>query len=183
MNKTECIKLYKLNFMAICCALGLFAKSIINPFANVITEALHIPGGISTGFSLMFLVVAVELVQLKRSGTLMGLVQGMLAMALGRIGSMGILTPLGYIVPGIIIDIIYHFQGKWRCTCFERVVAANASAAIGASIAANLIVFHLRGPVLLLYLCVSATSGSIYGILASEVVNRVKNAINHMKVM
>lgn len=182
MNKTECIKLYKLNFMAICCALGLFAKSIVNPFANVITEALHIPGGISTGFSLMFLVVAAEMVQLKRSGTLMGFVQGMLALALGRIGSMGILTPLGYLAPGIMIDIVYHFMRKRKSSCFERVVLANAAAAIAASIAANMIVFHLRGPVLLLYCCVSATSGSIYGVLASEIVNRVKSAVNHCKM-
>ena len=182
MNKTECIKLYKLNFMAICCALGLFSKSIINPFANIITEALHIPGGISTGFSLMFLVIATELVQLKRCGTLMGFVQGMLALALGRIGSMGILSPLGYIAPGIMIDIIYHFMSKKKNNSFERVVLANASAAVAASIAANMIVFHLRGAVLLLYLCVSATSGSIYGVLASEIVNRVKSAVNHCKM-
>lgn len=71
--KMECIKLYKLNFMAICCILGLIAKKILNPFANVITEALHIPGGVSTGFSIMFLVVAVELLQVKKSGTLMGI--------------------------------------------------------------------------------------------------------------
>lgn len=58
--KMECIKLYKLNFMAICCILGLIVKKILNPFANVITEALHIPGGVSTGFSIMFLVVGLS---------------------------------------------------------------------------------------------------------------------------
>ena len=55
-------RLSKLNFMALCCVLGLFTKKLINPLANVITEALHIPGGISTGFSIMFLVVAAEVV-------------------------------------------------------------------------------------------------------------------------
>ena len=44
--------------LALCCDLGLFAKRIIAPVANVITDSLHIPGGIGTSFSLMFLVVA-----------------------------------------------------------------------------------------------------------------------------
>ena len=48
--------------MAFCCVLGLVTKKLINPMANVITEALHIPGGISTGFSLMVLVIAAEIV-------------------------------------------------------------------------------------------------------------------------
>ena len=73
-------------------------------------------------------------------------------------------------------------MSKKKNNSFERVVLANASAAVAASIAANMIVFHLRGPVLLLYLCVSATSGSIYGVLASEIVNRVKSAVNHCKM-
>ena len=59
-------KLAKLNFMALCCVLGMFTKKIINPFANVITEILHIPGGISTGFSIMFLVIATEVVKGKQ---------------------------------------------------------------------------------------------------------------------
>ena len=56
-------KLAMLNFMALCCVLGMFTKKLINPFANIITEALHIPGGISTGFSIMFLVIATEVVK------------------------------------------------------------------------------------------------------------------------
>ena len=43
-------------FLALCCDLGLFAKRIIAPAANLLTDSLHIPGGIGTSFSLMFLV-------------------------------------------------------------------------------------------------------------------------------
>ena len=56
-------KLQILNFMALCCSLGLVVKKLVNPLANIITESLHIPGGISTGFSLMFLVIATEIVR------------------------------------------------------------------------------------------------------------------------
>lgn len=166
-------KLNMLIFMALCCTLGLFVKKLVNPLANVITEALHIPGGISTGFSIMFLVVAAEIVRMKRSGTMMGAVQGFLALALGRIGSMGILAPLGYLVPGMTIDIVYSLQKYLKLSRTERMVLANALAAMMASVTANVLVFHLRGPVLWLYLCVSLTSGSIYGFLGSAIAVRL----------
>ena len=66
-------------FLALCCDLGLFAKRMVNPFANLITDALHIPGGIGTGFSLMFLVVAAALTRGRFCGAIMGTVQSALA--------------------------------------------------------------------------------------------------------
>lgn len=172
-------KLSMLNFMALCCVLGLVTKKLINPFANIITEALHIPGGISTGFSIMFLVIAAEVVKMKGSGTMMGTVQGFLALAMGRIGSMGILAPIGYIVPGMCVDLVYHLQKAFKLSQLERMVFANALAAVMASVTANLIVFRLRGPVLWLYLCISATSGTIYGFLGSAIVTRLRAGINY----
>ena len=171
MKKT---KLTSLNFMALCCVLGLVCKKMVNPFANMITEALHIPGGVSTGFSIMFLVIAAEIVQTKQAGTLMGTVQGFLALAMGRVGSMGIFAPLGYIVPGMSIDLIYYLQRYTNWSMTERMVFANSLAAVMASVTANILVFHLWGPVLWLYLCVSATSGAIYGFVGSAIVSRFR---------
>ncbi len=174
-------RLSKLNFMALCCVLGLFTKKLINPLANVITESLHIPGGISTGFSIMFLVVAAEVVygerqKVKFCGTLMGSVQGFLALCLGRVGSMGLLAPLGYIVPGMSIDLIYGLAERFKLDRTERMVFANALAAVMASVTANVLVFHLWGPVLLLYLCVSAVSGTVYGFLGAAVAGKLHRA-------
>ena len=184
-------RLSKLNFMALCCVLGLFTKKLINPLANVITEALHIPGGISTGFSIMFLVVAAEVVwpdrhrtqsagsgkPLKYCGTIMGAVQGFLALCLGRVGSMGILAPIGYIVPGMAIDLVYGLAERFKLDRTERMVFANALAAVLASVTANVIVFRLWGPVLFLYLCVSAFSGTLYGFLGSVVAGKLRKAV------
>ena len=39
------LRLRQIIFLALCCDLGLFSKRLIAPFANVITDALHIPGG------------------------------------------------------------------------------------------------------------------------------------------
>ena len=195
-------RLANLNFMALCCVLGLFTKKLINPLANVITESLHIPGGISTGFSIMFLVVATEVVRggipcscqksvnsayrsgrngarknpWRYCGTLMGAVQGFLALCLGRIGSMGLLAPIGYIVPGVAIDLIYGLSSRFDFDRTERMVFANALAAVMASVTANVIVFRLWGPVLLLYLCVSAVSGTIYGFLGAAIAGKLQRA-------
>ena len=180
-------RLANLNFMALCCVLGLFTKKLINPLANVITDSLHIPGGISAGFSIMFLVVAAEVVRggiqdgcgWKHSGTLMGAVQGFLALCLGRIGSMGLLAPLGYLVPGAAIDLIYGLSDRFGFARIERMVFANALAAVMASVTANVIVFRLWGPVLLLYVCVSAVSGTLYGLLGSVVAGRLKTIVRN----
>ncbi len=177
-------KLMMLNFMALSIVLGIVSKKMMNPFANLITEALHIPGGISTGFSIMFLVIAAEIIKFscydsydgmaEKCGLLMGTVQGMVTLALGRVGSMGILMPLGFIATGAAIDLVYCVTKHFNCSKQERMVFANSFAALMASVTANIIVFHLWGPVLMLYLCVSAVSGMIYGFLASAVVVRVE---------
>ena len=66
--------LRSLIFMALCCDLGLFAKKLISPAANFITEFLHIPGGIATSFSLLFLVIATALMPFPFCATIMGIV-------------------------------------------------------------------------------------------------------------
>lgn len=176
-------KLVILNFMAICCVLGIFTKKLINPIANIITESLRIPGGISTGFSIMFLVIASEIVRqnwenprdgiVRNSGILMGTVQGFLSLILGRVGSMGILAPIAFMATGIAIDLVYHLHHYIAFSRRERMVFANALAAVTASVTANLIVFHLWGPVLWLYLSVSAISGTLFGLLGESVAVRV----------
>ena len=164
-------------FLTLCCDLGLFAKRLISPAANIITDSLHIPGGIGTSFSLMFLVVAVLLVPRFGCATLMAAVQSAIALSLGMVGSMGALSPIGYIVPGLVIDLLARLTRNAPLTLTERAVLLNAVAAPAAALAANLVVFRLRGVVLLLYLCVAATSGVICGLLAAKLVRRLTPVI------
>ena len=163
--------------LALCCDLGLFAKRIIAPIANVITDSLHIPGGIGTSFSLMFLVIAAMLVEQFGCATIMGAVQSGLALGLGMTGSMGALAPIGYIMPGIAIDVIVYLTRNGKLQPTERMVLANSLAAVCASISANFIVFHLRGAVLLLYVCVAATSGAVCGVMGERLLGRLKPVI------
>lgn len=161
-------------FLALCCDLGLFSKRLIGPAANIVTDALHIPGGIGTSFSLMFLVIAVMLVPHLGCGAIMGAVQSALALGFGMVGSMGALSPIGYIMPGVVIDLLARFTRNTSLSCRDRMVLMNAAVAVCASLTANLIVFRLRGIVLLLYVCVSATTGTACGLLGASVVQRLK---------
>lgn len=174
------MKTYKLRtliFLALCCDMGLFAKRMVNPFTNIITDALHIPGGVGTSFSLMFLVVAAALTPNAFCGTIMGIVQSVLAVGFGMVGSMGALSPIGYIVPGMMIDLIFWTTRKTPLPHSERIVLANAIASPCAALSANFIVFHLRGVALLLYLSVAATSGAFCGLLGAMLTARLMPVI------
>lgn len=171
------LKLKHLIFMALCCDLGLFAKKLILPAANLITDALHIPGGIGTSFSLVFLIVAAFLTPVRGSGVIMGSVQSVIAFSFGMVGSMGALAPISYVAPGIVIDLVCQCGKRLGLNTGEAIVIASVLSSMSASLTANLIVFHLRGLILLLYVSVAGTSGAICGMLASSLVTRLKPII------
>lgn len=170
-------KLNQLIFMALCCDFGLFAKRLILPAANLVTDALHIPGGIGTSFSLMFLTVAAFLMPSCGCAAIMGTVQSVIAFSFGMVGSMGALAPIGYIVPGIVIDLIRQGTRRLPLTAKEAIVIASVLSSMSACLTANFIVFHLRGLILLLYVSVAGTSGAICGVLAGSLVTRLQTII------
>ncbi|MBQ8014386.1 MAG: hypothetical protein IJ257_08380 [Treponema sp.] len=161
--------------LLLCCFAGIFVKRAINPLANVITDALHIPGGISTSASLMFLVIGAGVTNCRFGAIVMATMQGSCALMTGMTGSMGILLPIAYLLPGFAIDavMLLPLQGQWgkRLKAFLANIAASLTAALFADIA----VFHLPAIVLLVYLCVAAFSGAICGCLAASVINGGEN--------
>ena len=167
-------RLGRLLFMALCCDLGIVTKKLIAPAANILTDALHIPGGIGTGFSLMFLVIAASLIGRFGCGMLMGAVQSLVALALGSVGSMGALSPIGYIVPGLLIDIVLYMGRKFDWDGGLSIFLANILASVSAALTANIIVFRLRGIVLLLYLSVSLTTGAVCGALGGYLTRHLR---------
>lgn len=171
------LNLRQLIFMALCCDLGLFAKKLILPAANLVTDALHIPGGIGTSFSLLFLVAAAFLLPGSWCAALMGAVQGLMAVCFGMVGSMGALAPIGYIVPGMVIDLAKQIWRRGRLEREESILLASVMASISAALSANCIVFHLRGPALWLYCAVAAASGGICAAPAISLTQRLEPII------
>lgn len=167
------LTLEQLIFAAICCDLGLFAKKIIGPAANIVTESLHIPGGIATSFSLMFLVVAAAVLRCFGCATVMAVVQSILAFTFGMTGSMGALAPIGYILPGIVIDVCLFLSRKINNEPSSGIMSASIASSVCAALVANLIVFRLTGMILAVYVLVSATSGAICSLMASVLIRRL----------
>lgn len=167
------LRLKRLIFMALCCDMGIFAKKLIVPAANILTDFLHIPGGVGTGFSLMFIVVAAAFVPRFGAATLMGAVQSVIAVCMGTVGSMGALAPIGYILPAFTVDCVLFFSRKLKRDRSEVLVIANAVASVAACLCANAIVFRLHGVVLLLYAAVAMTSGAVCGALAGSVAHKL----------
>lgn len=170
-------KLRRIIFLALCCDLSLIAKRIISPAANILTDFLRIPGGIGTGFSLMFLVLAAILTPGFGCAAIMGAVQSIIAISLGMMGSMGVLSPIGYIFPGVVIDCAVYLANKSNMSDEITALLSNALASTAACLAANLIVFRLKGLVLTLYLSVAVTSGMIFGHLCGKLLRRLRPVI------
>jgi len=170
-------KLRRLIFMALCCVFGLFTKRLIAPAANILTDSLHIPGGIGTAFSLLFLVVAAALIQSFGTASVMGAVQSILALAMGMVGSMGALAPLGYIVPGLVIDVVLWFSRHAALPDVLSLTLANMLASLSACLVANTVVFRLTGIPLALYCAVALFSGAVCGLLAGQLCSRISSSI------
>ncbi|MDO4465705.1 MAG: ECF transporter S component [Bacillota bacterium] len=171
------LRVKELIFIAICADLGLFSKRMISPFTNIITDALHIPGGIGTSFSLMFLVLSVMLLKKKGVATLMSFIQCVIALSIGMVGSMGALSIIGYMVPGMVIDLLFVLTKKIQLTNMEKCALLNAIGALSAALTANCIVFHLKGIVLALYGSVALFSGLLCGILGDILLRRIQKVI------
>ena len=168
--------------MVVFCFAGVLCKKLINPVANAITGALHIPGGISTAVALMFLVIAASLTKRKWNASAMGMMQAAMALAMGSMGSMGLLRPLAYLIPSIVIDLVMLIpEGKLGGLFTSRAKAffANILSSVSAALFADLVVFHLPTKPLMAYLCVAALSGAVCGFVAGAVVAPIKDADDH----
>ena len=161
--------------MIVFCFAGIFCKKVINPFANVVTDSLHIPGGISTAVSLMFMVMASAFTSRKWSATAMGIMQAAFALAMGSVGSMGVFLPVSYVIPGIVIDLVMVLYKKEILTLRLSAFIANILSSVSAAVIADIIVFHLPVPILTLYLCVAALSGAICGAVAAVISSSIMN--------
>ena len=168
------IRVRDLILLAFFADIGFVSKRLISPFANVLTDFLRVPGGIGTAFSLMFLVIGACVIKRRGSAAVMGLVQYILAMSLGMTGAMGMLSPIGYLLPGIAIDITLSFCERSGMSLPLSMILANAAGSLTAALTANFIVFRLHGAVLALYMLIGLISGGICGLLAAVICKRIR---------
>ena len=167
-NKTR-----DLAMMAFVLVLGLFSKRFVSPVTNILTDFFRIPGGsAAVGFSLAFLVIGRHMVSVPCAGTLMGFAQSVLALALGMSGYKGALALITYTLPGAVIDLTTLLPADGLLGC----VLACVFSCLTSALMSNLLVFHLRGLSLVLWLLLAALSGGIGGWLAHLVLQRIEQA-------
>lgn len=163
------VDLRELIFMALCCSLGLFAKRLISPATNMVTDLIRLPGGgVAGGISMSFLLLGASMSRYRWAGSCMGLLQGLLALVFGLSGNQGIFSVITYTVPGVVIDAMrLLWRGEREQPIFFMITCclANASTAF----ASNLLVFHFHGLTFFVWLalamCAGLLGGSISGLL------------------
>jgi hypothetical protein len=98
--------LYDLIIIAMMAALGLATKPIVVPLAHIITGPLFMPAGaVAGGFYMMWLVLGFGITGKRGTMTLIGVVQSIMVIATGIVGSHGALSILTYTLPGILADL------------------------------------------------------------------------------
>jgi ABC-type thiamin/hydroxymethylpyrimidine transport system permease subunit len=162
--------IFELIVISICAAIGVAVKPVMVTLVQIITGPLFIPGGtIVGGFYMMWLVVSAGLVGKRGTATLTAVVQSLLVLATGVIGTHGIMTLVTYIIPGIAVDILLIFT-KQRAgnnfSCFFAGMAANSAGAL----LTNLVFFRLPAIPLILVVAGAALSGGLGGLIAYAVI-------------
>ena len=164
--------------MALCSNLGMICKKLISPLAKAVTESIHIPGGISTAFSLAFIVTGALLVGRFGAAMIMSLAQCGVALALGSVGSLGMVSIVAYLIPGLIIDVVlFVFSGK-EGGLYLKAVVSCALAGLSSCLISNLIIFHLTYPLVLIYCFVAFAAGALGGVCAGVMARKVKPIIS-----
>lgn len=152
--------------IAIVAAIGIAIKPIIVPLIHIITGPLFIPGGaIAGGFYMLWIVLGIGYIKKKWTGTAIGLVQGIIVIVTGAIGSHGIMSIISYTLPGLAADLVFLFSRNEKYTSFHFAIGCLAANVVG-TVVSNLLFFRLPTAMLLMLLSAASLSGAIGGIIA-----------------
>lgn len=157
---------FDLVVIAIVSALGIALKPIIVPLIHIITGPLFIPGGaIAGGFYMLWIVLGIGYVKKFPTGALVGIVQGLLVIITGAMGTHGIISIISYTLPGLVADIVFLFSKDKNYTILHYMLGCLCANVTG-TIISNILFFRLPGLALLLLLSAASLSGAIGGIIA-----------------
>ena len=159
-----------------CAGLGIAIKPVIVPLAHIITGPLFIPGGaVAGGFYMLFIVLPAGLIQKPGASTLTCVVQALLVIITGVIGSHGIMSLLTYVAPGILVDLfLLVFILRKKSVDAAAIFFAGILANLTGTFASNLVFFRLPVIPLMLTLVSAALSGGLGGLIAWQIVKGLR---------
>jgi len=166
--------LFHLILIAVMAALGVGVKPVVSTLAHLVTGPLFIPGGsVAGGIYMLFLVLAASLTGMRGAGTLCGLCQGLMAMALGMAGSHGALSLLTYTLPGLAADLMFLIFVRKEPN-LPACSFAGLLANLAGTVSVNFVFFSLPLIPLLLSLTAAALSGALGGAGAWGITKQLK---------
>lgn len=168
--------IFELALIAVLAALGIAVKPVVASLAHIITAPLFIPGGsVIGGLYMMWIIIGIDLITKPGTGTLIGLVQGILIMFLGFFGNHGAFSLITYALPGVsadLVSMIMKFMKQKVCSPLCSFLGGAAANVTGTFLVAS-IFFSLPWIVLLLSLAVAMLSGGLGGLLAYSIVSKL----------
>jgi hypothetical protein len=158
-------KVQDLILIAAFAAIGIAIKPLVSPISKMISTPLGIPGGsFAGGFYMMWLVLAVMIVNKSYTGTVFGILQAIGVLIFGIAGNMGAISLITYTMPGIVADIIYWALRRKQHLAAHLMICALANMS-GALISAKLIFAHPPS-ILVAIAALSLASGIVGGYLS-----------------
>lgn len=159
---------------AMCAGLGVAVKPVVSQLVHIITGPLFIPGGaVAGGFYMLFIVLAASLTGKFGAATLACVVQAILVIITGVIGSHGIMSLVTYVLPGVLVDLFFlavRKQGVGAFSCFFMGMIANVTG----TFLSNAVFFNLPWVPLMLSLLSGALSGGLGGLVAWAVTKQLR---------
>ncbi|MDP8267640.1 MAG: ECF transporter S component [Candidatus Tenebribacter davisii] len=160
-------------YIAILSALGLAVKPIVTPLIHLISAPLMIPGGsLAGGLYMMWISLAIAIVNKPGAGLLVGITQGIVMLSMGYFGNHGAVSLISYSMPGLIAEIISLLFKNKKILIFHVIVviAANLTGAIIVTI----IVMRLSTIPFIISLVAASISGIVGGIISYSIYKKLQ---------
>ena len=165
--------MFDLVVIALTAALGVAIKPIIVPLVHIVTGPLYIPGGAAAGgFYMLWIVLGLGITGKPGTGTLIGLVQGLLVIITGVYGTHGAVSIMTYTLPGMLVDAGAILLGRGFISSagfFILGLLANVSG----TLLSSMIFFRLPLIPLLLSLSAASLSGGLGGLIAYKLIKEL----------
>ncbi|MDD2331099.1 MAG: ECF transporter S component [Candidatus Cloacimonetes bacterium] len=160
--------------IAILSSIGIAIKPLITPLIKTISAPLMIPGGsLAGGFYMMWMVLAMVIVQKPGTAILFGIVQALSVFVLGWFGSHGAFTLVTYTLPGVVAEgLAFLLTGKWTMVS-QMLLVAGAN--LTGSLLMGMIFFRMPRQALMLSSLGAILSGALGGALSYAIYKRLKN--------
>jgi ABC-type thiamin/hydroxymethylpyrimidine transport system permease subunit len=160
-------------YIAVLSALGFAIKPIVTPLVHLISAPLMIPGGsLAGGFYMMWLALAVAIVNKPGAAFLVGLVQAIVMISLGFFGSHGAVSLVSYTIPGISAELAaFLFRKK---DSVEAQTAICTSANVSGALIVTLLIMRLAFIPMMISLIAAAVSGITGGIISYLLLKKLK---------